>query len=527
MQRGHWLRRIVAVALMILAAPPLSAGTAGGKDTLEVVLASNETGLAAYNPFTALITNEAWNLIYETLVTQGLDGRYYPRLATSWSESADGLAWRFDLRRSVRFHDGTPFTARSVAWMVESLRESPSGLLVDMVRETEIVDEHTIVFHLLHPAPNLLFNLSLGFMAVPSPTAVRRLGRQYGIAGAVGTGPYQLDSFVPGKFTVLRRYAGYQWGGPLTSSRGPATIERIRFREIADESAQFLAFKTGDADLLLEVPPIFRRLISRLPGIRLGSITGQDNWHLVMNTQSPPLDDIRVRQAISLAIDAGLIAQAFFPGSGQPADTYLTPALPENRVSPQLRRRYDPRRAAELLESAGWAAGSGRWRHKEGGRLRLNLWTRNTSEFRRVAEAIQAQLADLGIEVALTQLDQSSIRTQYHLGQHQLALRSYGSNNADVLEWFFNSARPGYPNVAMWNDARSDALMNAAMTAPTAQAREQAFTRYHEYLLSKFLWVPIYWPNDNFAYDGARLSLPEIRTFNILDPAILDARLLQ
>jgi peptide/nickel transport system substrate-binding protein len=524
-RRGGWLTLICVVAQTFLAAPGISAGIAAR--TLEVVLASNETGLAAYNPATALIYNEAWSLIYETLVTQGLDGRYYPRLATSWTESADGLDWRFELRRSVRFHDGTPFTARSVAWMIESLRDSPSGLLVTMIRETEIVDDHTIVFRLQQPTPNLLYNLSLGFMAVPSPTAVQRLGRQYGVVGAVGTGPYEFESFVPGKYTVVRRYAGYHWDGPLTGNSGPAFIERIRFREIADESAQFLALKTGDADLLLEVPPIFRRLVDQLPGIRLGSITGQDNWHLVMNTKAPPLDDIRVREAVSLAIDAGLIVQAFFPGSGQPADTYLTPALPENRVAPQLRRRYDPRRAAELLQSAGWAAGDGRWRHKDGARLRMNLWTRNTSEFRRVAEAIQAQLADLGIEVSLTQLDQSSIRTQYHLGRHQLALRSYGQNNADVLEWFFNSARQGYPNVAMWNDARSDALMNAAMAAPTAAEREQAFTRYHEYLLSKFLWVPIYWPNDNFAYDGARLRLPEVRTFNILDPAILDAHLVR
>lgn len=518
--------RLLIALLLILAAPALAARNADLPNTLEVVLASNETGLTAYNPFSALITNEAWNLIYETLVIQGLDGRYYPRLATAWNESSDGLAWRFELRRSVRFHDGTPFTAQSVAWMIDRLRDSPSGLLVEMVRETEVVDEHTIVLHLLRPSPNLLFNLALGFMAVPSPAAVQRLGRHYGVAGAVGTGPYELESFQPGKQTVLRRNASYRGGGPLTRNSGPAGIERIRFREIADESAQFLALKTGDADMLLEVPPIFRGLISRLPDARLASITGQDNWHLVMNTQAAPLDDIRVREAISLAIDATLIVQAFFPGSGEPADTYLTPALPENRVAPHLRRRYDPARAAKLLESAGWALGTGRWRHKDGKRLQLNLWTRNTSEFRRVAEAIQAQLAGLGIEVALTQLDQSSIRTQYHLGRHQLALRSYGSNNADVLEWFFNSARPGYPNVAMWNDPLSDELMNAAMTASTAQARLQAFTRYHEYLLSKFLWVPVYWPNDNFAYDAARLRLPEIKTFNILDPAILDAQLL-
>jgi peptide/nickel transport system substrate-binding protein len=522
----RWQLWVLVALLTSLTALGQRASAINPSETLDVVLASNETGLAAYDPFSALITNEPWGLIYETLVTEGLDGRYYPRLATGWSESADGLTWRFELRRSVRFHDGTPFTAQSVAWMIERLRDSPSGLLVEMVREVEVVDDHAIVLHLLRPSPNLLFNLSMGFAAIPSPTAVQRLGRLYGVAEAVGTGPYELESFQPGKLTVLRRNAGYRWGGPLTQNRGPARIERIRFREIADESAQFLALKTGDVDLLLEVPPIFRRLISRLPDVRLDSIIGQDNWHLVMNTQARPLDDIRVRTAISLAIDAELIVQALFPGSGQPADTYLTPALPENRVAPRLRRSYDPERAADLLQSAGWAVGKGRWRYKEGELLELNLWTRNTSEFRRVAEAIQAQLAHLGIKVALTQFDQSSIRTQYHLGRHQLALSSYGSNNADVLEWFFNSARLGYPNVAMWNDARSDALMRAAMTAPTAPARVRGFTRYHEYLLSKFLWVPIYWPNDNFAYDAARLHLPEIRTFTILDPAILDARLL-
>ncbi len=498
---------------------------AAAPNQLRVVFGSDEVGVSTYNPFEAEVTNEAWNLIYETLVTLGLDGHYYPRLATSWSVSDDGLVWRFTLRKGVTFHDGTPFTVANVVWTVERLRTSPSGLVVEMIDRASTPDDWTLVLHLTRPTPHLLYFLSLAFFAIPSRAAVESDGARYGIRSAAGTGPYMLESFRIGEETVLVRNLQYTWGGPLTNNKGPAYIERIAFREIGDESTAFLELRTAGVDMLLEVPPVFRRLIQKLPGVGLTSIPGQENWHLVMNTRAGPLADLRVRHAIALAIDRELLVKALFAGNGRPADTYLIPSLPENRVAEQYRVRYDPHSSRALLRAAEWFAGKDGVLVRNGARLRLRLWTTSKTEFRRVAEVIQAQLASVGIEVVITQFDASTIRAQFHRNEHELALRSYGYNNADILEWFFNSARPGFPNVAMWSDARSDRLMKSAMTATTLQQRTEKFTRYHEYLLSQWLWVPIFWPNDNIAYDSRRVQVPALRTWSILDPAILDMRL--
>jgi peptide/nickel transport system substrate-binding protein len=137
------------------------------------------------------------------------------------------------------------------------------------------------------------------------------------------------------------------------------------------------------------------------------------------------------------------------------------------------------------------------------------MWAKNESTYRRVAEVVQAQLAEAGVDAKITLLDPSTIRTQLRKGEHQLAVRSYSWENADILEWFLNSTRMGYPNAAMWHDNESDYLMQKAMTrSRTMDERVENFKEYHNYLLSQFVWAPIYLPDQIFAVNK-RVVLPK------------------
>ena len=144
------------------------------------------------------------------------------------------------------------------------------------------------------------------------------------------------------------------------------------------------------------------------------------------------------------------------------------------------------------MADLGWVKGDDGILVKDDQKLSLTLWSKSESSERKVSVVIQDQLADLGVDVIIEQFDPSSIRAEFKSGEQDLVVRSYGWDNADILEWFFNSSRLGYPNVAMWHDNESDYLMQKAMTrSRNAEERVENFREYHEYLLSKYIWAPI------------------------------------
>ena len=106
--------------------------------------------------------------------------------------------------------------------------------------------------------------------------------------------------------------------------------------------------------------------------------------------------------------------------------------------------------------------------------------------------------------------DTSSIRAEYKKGTQQLAVRSYGWNNADILDWFFSAERLGYPNISMWVDPRAEELRKTALTgSKTYEERIDNFCAYHEYILSEFPFAPIYEPVQTVVHNNQRLQLPE------------------
>src|SRR3546814_2173020 len=111
-------------------------------------------------------------------------------------------------------------------------------------------------------------------------------------------------------------------------------------------------------------------------------------------------------------------------------------------------------------DRAGWVVGADGVREKDGQRLEVALWTQGDTEFKRVTEAIQAQLKAIGMQAEITVFDSSTIRDQYKKNEHQLAVRSYNWNNADILDWFFSGQRLGYPNVSMRSEEHTSELQS-------------------------------------------------------------------
>lgn len=475
-----------------------------------IVFGSNDVGAPTYNPVKATILNTATSLIYDRLVEQDADHSFHPHLATSWETSADGLEWTFKLRQGVKFHNGEPFNAKTIEAWIPLFKGTENEFLVGGIDQVIAVDDYTVKFKMKHPDANLLFNLASVFMGVPEPKAYQALGDKFGITEAIGTGPYKLESFTVGQETVLTRNDDYTWGSDLSVNKGPAKIEKLTFREIAEESTAFLELKTGGVDMLLSVPTEFIPELQKEKSIAVNSMPGLDVMYMPINVTSAPFTDIKVREATAFAINQKEILSSIYHGVGLEAHNFLISSLQESKVDPKYDISYDPARAKKLLDEAGWKPGGDGIRVKDGKPLKVKLWTQGDSEFKRVTEAVQAQLKAIGMQADITTFDSSTIRDQYKKNEHQLAVRSYSWGNADILDWFFSGERLGYPNISMYKDAKADELDNKALTqSRNWDERVANFKIYHEYLLSQFPFAPIYQPMQNTAYNKDRLTLPE------------------
>ncbi len=504
--------------------------TASMAQEITIAFDAGELGSTSYNPVTASNLNSAASLIYDRLIEQDADQSYHPHLATSWEESADGMTWTFALHEGVTFHDGSPFNAQSVADWIPDFAGSDNEYLVAAIASVDVIDDLTVRFNMERPEPNLLYNFASTFMGIPGPAAYEEMGEDFGVTGAVGTGPFMLESFEIGLQTVLVRNDDYAWASDLSENQGAAHVQQITFREIPDQSTAFLELQTGGVDLLLGVPTDFLQILAAEPNIQVIHMPGTGISYMPINVTAPPFDDILVREATGLAIDQPAIVAAVYNGVGAPAHNFLISSLPEAEVNDDLNVYPDLERAGALLDEAGWMMGADGVRmNAEGESLSVDLFTANSTEFTRLTQVVQAQLAGIGMEATITVFDSSTIRDEYRRNAHQLAVRAYDWNNSDILDWFFSGTRLGYPNVSMWEDAEGQRLNDRAMTeSATFDERVANFLAYHEYVLSQHLFVPIYQPTKNIAFNTDTVIIPDpVRGTRFRSQTVLDIRVVE
>lgn len=511
----------------LLAAGFLS--TAAFAQEATIAFSADELGATSYNPITSSNLNSAASLIYDRLVEQDADQSYHPHLATSWEEADDGMSWTFKLKEGVTFHDGTPFNAQTVADWIPDFADTENAYLVAAVESVEVVDDLTVKFVMSRPEPSLLYNLSSTFMGVPGTAAYDSMGEDFGVKGAVGTGPFKLENFEIGLETVLVRNDDYAWASGLSKNQGAAHLAKITFREVPDQSTAFLELKTGGIDLLLGVPTDFLEILKAESNVAIIQMPGTGINYMPINVTAPPFDDIKVRQATGHAINQEAIVASIYSGVGAPAHNFLISSLPEADVDSALNVSHDLEKSNMLLEEAGWIMADGPVRMKDGKPLSVKLFTQNGTEFTSLAQVVQAQLAEVGMEAVITVFDSSTIRDEYKENRHQLAVRGYDWNNSDILDWFFSGERLGYPNVSMWKNAEGQRLNDIAMKeSKNSDERIANFKAYHEYILSQHLFVPIYQPTKNIAYNSDRVSVPEtVRGSRFRSQTVLDMNVVE
>jgi peptide/nickel transport system substrate-binding protein len=329
----------------------------------------------------------------EALLKFSPSGEPEPELARS-IELLDPTTWRVGLRPGATFWSGAPADAAAVIRSLERTRAlwPPAAPLLDGVR-LEAPDEWTVLFRSDRPAPGLALNLANDRLVIHNADVYGSEVNTDDLSRTDLTGAFRFTAFEPGSRALLERNERY-WGAP------PRT-RRIEFEEVLDQEARTLVALSGEAHLVHAISPSSARQIERSRDMRLVQMPRPTLLLLSINTQRPPFDDVRVRQAFSWAVDREELVQLAFDGHSSPAPSLLAvhPGYPEARRTGYT--RPDLRRAGELLDAAGWRLPPGASvRAREGTPLRFRLLY-NSSGNRLVAEVLQAQWAKVGAEVSV------------------------------------------------------------------------------------------------------------------------------
>jgi peptide/nickel transport system substrate-binding protein len=353
--------------------------------------------------FTATGTHaEALKHVFDTLVWSGDGLELEPRLAESW-KAVDATTWEFKLRRGVKFHDGSDFTAEDVKFSIERIPvvagPNPTTIYIRRVQSTKIVDPHTIHIVTDGPAPNLPNDFIRLFIVSHKAAAglTKESANEAFNTGkaAIGTGPYKYVSWTPKEQLVLDRFDGF-WGPKEPWQR------HVR-REISNDAARVAQLKAGQVDLIVRVPASDVPTLERDPKLTVVKVDTVYvfNLELDMRDKAPqvwakdgspldknPMQNPKVREAIDLAIDRKTLAEISMEGLGKAQNQLVTPSIfGYSKKVPEP--KYDPNRAKQLLAEAGYPNGF---------KVTLSFTSDRLPGDRQVGTSIAQMLAAVGID---------------------------------------------------------------------------------------------------------------------------------
>ena len=322
-----------------------------------------------------------WQNIYEGLVTIDKSGRIQPELAKSWNISDNGLTYTFHLRDDVNFQNDKPFNSTSAKFTIEKILANdsvnPQKNLYKIIDKVTTPDSYTLVLSLKKPSSDLLY-----YLAYPAAVMVEPNSEPTNATHPIGTGPFEIDQWKKGNQVTLVKNPHY-WGTP-------AKLNTVTFRFIGNPQAQAAALNSGGVDAMAEfdAPELVKQFQSNSA---FNTVIGTTSMEIVagMNNSRKPFNDIRVRQALMMAIDRKALIDAANEGFGTPIGSHFSPSDAGyedlTNVLP-----YSPEKAKKLLTEAGYPNGFS---------FTMKVPTRTYAQ--RAAEIMQAYFSMVGVTMKI------------------------------------------------------------------------------------------------------------------------------
>jgi peptide/nickel transport system substrate-binding protein len=447
--------------------------------TLVVAVPSDPAGIEPGANRAEPIGSEVILNVFDTLVawTAPDFSKVEGRLATSWTVSPDGRDFTFQLRPGVKFHDDTPFDAEAVKFSLERTKAANpfTQATFGLIREIAVVSPGTVRISLTEPYPAFLSILAQPQSAIVSPSAVRRLGDQFG-ANPVGTGPFIFRSRQADTNVVLDANAAYFRGAPKLS--------RLIYRIIPDASTRRLEIENGGVDVVQQAGQL-----AAIPAETVQALKGNRNITIL----EAPSQIIRQLEFNNSKTDGPLADDGLLQGVfGNTADRVYGPLTSNswafNPKIKDLSPKYDPALSKRLLAEAGVRPGQ----------ISVPLYTFQGALWGAVATFIQANLADVGITLRIQQTEFPALRALHTGGQFDIALDGrqpwYNDPDAHITIGYLSSLANTAMTFRFPKDDGLDSLILKAQQTTNEEERKVLYFKAQEDIMSRvpgaFLFSP-------------------------------------
>ncbi len=426
--------------------------------------------------------------IYESLVMFDSDSELQPLLATSW-RNVDDTTVEFTLREGVTFHDGSELTAEVVKANFDRLLDpevaSPRTFLFSMIEEVVVVDDLTVQFVTETPFAPLVAHLAHSGGGLASLDAIEKdyeamaEGRSPGTylsENPAGTGYFKLDSWSPGSELRLVRNEDY-WGDN-------ARLDSVTYKVVPESQTRIAELETGNAHIIDPVMPSDMGRIDRMPNASLLRQNSTSLAYIGFNADKEPYDDVRVRQAISMAINKDDIVAGVYDNTGLAAVGPIAPGVfgydPDVPPIP-----YDMDQARELMAEAGYADG-----------FSTTIWTNDNPSRIQIAEYTQSKLRDLNIDVSVEVLEWGAYLENTANGEHDMFILGWSTPTMDAdyaMYALFHSSQQGAAgNRSFFANDELDELLDAGRTETDPEVRMEIYREAQELLVElapmMYLW---------------------------------------
>jgi len=458
------------------------------EEPFEVVfgLAANTARL---NPvFTSLTTD--WYIeeqIMEPLVVLGPDGTWQPWLATDWEVSEDGAIWTFKLRDDVTFHNGEPFNAQAVKYTCDEAMTEEDSRYIVMFSDLEavnVIDDYTVEMVTVRPNPIWLSQIAHLFMMPPEYT--EEVGHDEFNEQPIGTGAFTFVEWMKDDHVTVE--ANPDWW------KGVPKVDRITFRTIPEASARVASLLAGETDIIEVVPFESIPRIEDKEGLSVLSRGGAITYIGLDTLKDLPTADKRVRQAMNYAVDADAIARFVLTERAQAVPGGLWPVSPG--WDPDLPFYNDKEKAKELLAEAGYP---------DGFEIEFAIGqVQGMLQVKEVAEAVQAQLAEVGIKVNINELETSAMFEAYRNSESEMYFFPWRSNPeaARHINTLLHSDTRGY----YYQNPEMDVLIDDFMTEMDPEKRYEAGRVLNEFMHEECPWIFMYVQQEAFGVNSARIN---------------------
>jgi peptide/nickel transport system substrate-binding protein len=425
-----------------------------------------------------------WNAWFEYLIQPTSGGGYAPMLADSFSVSKNRLTYTFHVRSGVKFSSGKAMTSADVLYSLTRNMQPKISLLhfltAKIAKLTASGDIVRIV--LKAPWPHLLSDLASPSAAIyPQGAFTKAKAKSFFFSKPVGTGPFALSSSVPNSSYVVTRNPNY-W-----DTKAPPHLDKITFQVVTDDTARATAVRGGRADIAVSPPANLLASLKNDSSLNVVSVPSAQVEIIALNTKKPPFDNVKVRRAVSLAIDRSAIIKSGLFGFAQPATTFLVGPSKDTFQNPRLNLYpYDLAKAKALMQSSGVTTP-----------ITVPFEVSTGTAQDAILNVVQSNLGAIGIKVQAVRKDAASVDNDIIGEKYSMNTTFWGDLSADpsiqpqfaiVPSYCCDSYFTGY------NDPKLIALVQKAIVSPRAGA-QALFDKMQRDVANAAFLLPLYYPN--------------------------------